>query len=742
MEDKYVDINGEEVSISELKSTKAIQLAETIKSEFSPFIEFIECKKYEEKEYIVFDIEPEVGQYIKNDIRRIERIAVEFEPTDMYTPKVFALRKDFPFVPHLNLELKDVPRSLCLFDQPYSELKRNWTSQWILKQIYIWLSLTAKGELHEKDQPLEPLIWQTKTKVILPCDFLENNKPLNFRYIKNSTGEILIANNEKNLEQIQPKNTFISVTIKSKPHCHGVIDRIPNNLYELHEFMKKVEVDFLGELRVKLKDLHNNDSDRDRFDRKLLLVIIFPKIRSISEPIETYEIRSFIILNSIKEVGLQTGVWDVKHDKPGFIFGFDDSKTGNNIDIHITDVLMGFSRENAAIMNGVDVRENKKIVAVGMGALGSQIFMNLIRCGFGEWKLIDDDCVLPHNLSRHAADGFDIGYDKVLVMSDKANRMIDGGCIANAIHADILNPKEFRKDIEDAIEQSDIIIDFSASVAVSRFLASNDTIKSRCISMFLNPSAKDAIILSEDKNRNIRLDWLEMIYYRYIVNNESMEKHLKEKNINTRYANSCRSVSSRISQDLVAIHSATCSMILKDIVNKENAMILISRTDGEFNVNTYRLSVDECIVFEYNERWKIYTDKYVLDKIFCERKNKLPNETGGILIGSFDMEKKVIYVVDSLKSPKDSKEYPTAYIRGNDGLEIIVKHIEDITIGNLCYIGEWHSHPDGYSCNASNDDLQLLDWIYTSRIIDGIPGVMLIAGNEDYKWYIKDSLGC
>ena len=53
-----------------------------------------------------------------------------------------------------------------------------------------------------------------------------------------------------------------------------------------------------------------------------------------------------------------------------------------------------------------------------------------------------------------------------------------------------------------------------------------------------------------------------------------------------------------------------------------------------------------------------------------------------------------LYVIDTIHSPADSKEKPTLYIRGCEGLEERVAAISAEAAGELEYIGEWHSHPD------------------------------------------------
>ena len=82
-----------------------------------------------------------------------------------------------------------------------------------------------------------------------------------------------------------------------------------------------------------------------------------------------------------------------------------------------------------------------------------------------------------------------------------------------------------------------------------------------------------------------------------------------------------------------------------------------------------------------------------MDKVYKTRVEKLPNETGGVLVGTYDMQRKIVYVVDCLLSPPDSEEWPTVYIRGSQGLKAQIEKIKKITDGQLNYVGEWHFSP-------------------------------------------------
>jgi hypothetical protein len=82
-----------------------------------PYYRIIEARVFDEDgvDQITVEISPELPQVKKNDIRYREPLALSFDHGDAYLPRVQALRKDFPLVPHLNLVPVGAPKELCLY---------------------------------------------------------------------------------------------------------------------------------------------------------------------------------------------------------------------------------------------------------------------------------------------------------------------------------------------------------------------------------------------------------------------------------------------------------------------------------------------------------------------------------------------------------------------------------------------------------------------------------------------------
>ena len=118
------------------------------------------------------------------------------------------------------------------------------------------------------------------------------------------------------------------------------------------------------------------------------------------------------------------------------------------------------------------------------------------------------------------------------------------------------------------------------------------------------------------------------------------------------------------------------------------------------------------------------------------RHAQLPNETGGVLVGAHDTQRKVLYLVDALPSPPDSEEWPSLYIRGSQGLTQRIGEVEEATDGQLGYAGEWHSHPMGHGPAPSGDARKVFAWLEEHMSLEGLPAAMLIVAEHDSALFV------
>ncbi len=730
---------SKKVSASELTIARAKEVAIAMQSGSLSYVKLLECRILDTgSESVIFDVEVELGQknYIYQ-IEKIERIAIIFGPKDDSSPEVLSLRDNFPKAPHTNLRDYDYA-SLCLYDQPFSEVKLYITPARLIERIRQWLADTARGKLHGEDQPLEPLFLE-HTQLIVPFDlfdsFDQENPPKLEVYLTEVNNLYTFIAEKKSVEG-NKRLKFSALVLQCPPQVHGIIHRKPKNLLELHDFTSVIKFDLLNSLRKILQKLHSEGSLQKLQNDHFILIIAFPKTRDKGGRVEATDIWGFLSGETIKKVGEEIGVWVETSGSLGMLMPSDQAKKGEKISLDMCRTMYSFSKKMAAEQNGFASPDNRKILMIGVGALGSQVFLNLVRAGFGNWTLVDNDLLLPHNLARHALDRRAVGFAKAETLAWTANHMIiDGTPIAYPIIKDILKPADYSEDLKKALSEAEVILDCSASAAVARFIALDLPYSSRRISLFLAPSGNDSVLLSEYSKRQVTLYQVEMQYYRFLINNEDLKGHLFVSEKQLRYGNSCSDINSSIPQELAALHSAIGSRAFRNAISEDSSKIAIWRANpADLSVKNYSFSPIKMTKIDTGG-WDICLDDWLLDKIFAARVDKLPNETGGVLVGSFDMQRKIAYIIDTLLSPPDSKEWPAVYIRGCHGLAQKMKEISDMTLGRLEYMGEWHSHT-GDSFLPSGADKQAFSWLSDMRLPDGLPAIMLIAADKKYAIYL------
>jgi hypothetical protein len=112
------------------------------------------------------------------------------------------------------------------------------------------------------------------------------------------------------------------------------------------------------------------------------------------------------------------------------------------------------------------------VTAVGLGAVGSQVAVELARCGVGRFNLVDPDTLEPGNLVRHAGGLSDVGRYKVAAV---ARRILE--------HNPLLDPNGIRlypvrvghrqdqlDAFTDLLPRTDLLVSTTADGAVDRLV--------------------------------------------------------------------------------------------------------------------------------------------------------------------------------------------------------------------------------------------------------------------------------
>jgi len=738
---EYYPLNKELAEASSLSLPKAVELVNLLLKEALPYAHLVSCYRDADSEIVVIDIEPEVPQHPVFDVRAVERIAIVFKAADEAHQEVLALRKDFPIVPHMNFGSGNTPRSLCLYLIKYADLKPSWTAAALLQQLHHWLNQTARGELHERDQPLEQVFYAPPENIILPSKLFENGnlelaERLTFRTLGTTLGkstfvafpveQTAIGTQNENLNLL----TFIYTT---PPLVHGLIREQPRTLAGLIDYLGASGNDFIEKLRNQVVAWY--DLKRSDVQSRLLILLRIPKRRQENDAVEAVEVWSFASIKLLLEIGIDLGIWVFQGLELARLIPIDITKRGNSIELYLLNPIRALTRESAAAFNGLAI-STKNCIAIGVGSLGSQVVNNLMRAGQGFWTLVDEDQYLPHNVARHYLPGLVVGFGKAKTMGSVLEGLFENNKV-KVIEADVL--KAPSNELLEAYSQADLILDMSASIAVARELTLSTNSPARRVSLFLNPSGSDLVLLAEAPDRKLRLDQLEMEYYRALMQLPELSNHLVQEGEPIRYSHACRDISVQIPQDQVALHAAISSRAVQYILHSQtDPCIKIWQASSDLTVSMQEIHPESYVEMQAG-LWTLNIAESVINNIASQRTARLPNETGGVLVGTFDTQRRHLYIIDLIPSPPDSQEWPTAYYRGVEGLLDELLRIERLTGKQVVYVGEWHSHPKGAAITPSNDDRKLFAWLQNFRLRDGLPAVIAIAGDHSsIGWYVDN----
>ncbi len=234
----------------------------------------LSCHVSDVAEIVVFEIDVVLPQHPQADIRERELIACQFPTRNDIGPIVWALRPDFPKLPHQNLFGKKKPKSLCLSVTSWDESKHLWSPSAFLESIRGWLSRATTGTLHAPGQPREPLLANPHGYLILPSRVnFDTLDKLEISGDHDSSPVIMWA--KRAAPKAAPgKGKFKLICFRMPTREHGLIEVLPENLAELEEVCSSAGFDLRQELINHLKnEASAGDISTSELSFELLLVL-------------------------------------------------------------------------------------------------------------------------------------------------------------------------------------------------------------------------------------------------------------------------------------------------------------------------------------------------------------------------------------------------------------------------------------------------------------------------------------
>lgn len=692
-------------------------------------------------EWVIVDLTVSQPTFPKYDLKDTETLAVLFSGEDR-APGIYSCREDFPDTPHQNCVSDGMPYSLCIDNRPWEDAKLTYTPGELLSRIVLWLERAGRDELHGADQPLDPNFMPSAYTFIYPQKAFNSGDHVRRDFACVFAGEsgkvAIILEVDKQTpppEKLQALRMAL-LALELPPKCMTRMRSAPRDMGSLQQSMQERGVNLIDLLT---QDICARGRDDDLWkaywlQSHLIILVKMPLIAPGSDKVGATQTLAFITEKTIGEMGELFGILAKNNctavGEIPYLYLLNQtisSDRASEIRLDVANVAPDFDTELAALLAGRNKEDTRNVLMVGAGSVGSLVAESLAREGRFSITLIDRDLFFPHNAARHALFPGNTGDSKAhaLVKFLECIR-IDG--VFEAIADDFLRPNNGAA-IDAALNRAEILMDASASVAVSRHLCDLPA-DGRRVSFFYCPDGNAAVLMVEDSDRRIDLRALEAMYYAELQSYPDLADLLTAKAEMLQYSGNCGALTNRMAASKAQVLSGLITQGLTKALDSKGAWLQVWRMHSDGSVSSFIIPVGEPLLHQLGE-WTVRVMPKLVDQVQAVRLAKLPNETGGALLGVVDVPKRKIDVISAIPAPPDSVEKPTEFRRGLIGLRRRVEESMQRTGDQTRYVGEWHSHPRGCGPTPSGIDILELGTLTATLSADGCPGVQLIASDQE-----------
>lgn len=694
-------LKGNTVSGNQLKIPRAQSILNV--ALHHPYVRDVSCRINDLGDEIIFLklIRLEVPDEPAFDLREEEKIAIVCHKEDIYIPEVYALREDFPLeLPHSNARPFTRPVSLCVSDVSFADIRPMFNAFDFINSIRRWFNLNCVNQLHEINRPLE--VYFAPTNV---CCVLNLPDDLSNPYVRYKT-KTNISSTLEFVEKSQANRYLICVPTEKV--CANNFVHIPRCLGDLHSIKTVNSIPVSDYILVFL-----TNSVAGKAILPMSLLVIIDQISSDGKK----ESKGVFLINF--QVSPSTVI-----SKRKALSDNQFQAWYENLPIDVITLTEMISRKLNALANSVH-DSFSKVAFVGTGTLGASVIDLFIREGCAESvAIVDFDLLMPHNLSRHILTTDRVMMPKVYSIKESYHGILGQRIIAVNENLLTLNQNDKKRVFDD----TQLVADFSTSIAVERWLAMDARPYRRCTS-FLNPRGDEIVLMMEDKSRHHRLDLLEMDYYRNLIIDSRFEHHLDQATTIRTNTFSCRGESVILNyENIRALSAIVSSQIRRNYLQDGSSLSVWHFDPNSGTVSNSLMDISEWSVKEVNGI-KVYLSSYVENRIKEISDNNPSVETGGCLFGSYDRDYNNIYVFYMLEAPDDSVHTPCSFVRGANGLAQEYSRITKLTYHQVRCLGEWHSHPKMLNAPSETDKKQFaIQW--STQQSQDLPFVQAIFGKN------------
>lgn len=720
----FIEPPGEPVEVDQLSP---IGIAYTSAIRRDPNFNLVETRRHDDACILVVDARAGIPPRSPHGVESVERLAVEVR--EGAAPVVHALRSGFPHLPHQNMVAAGMPRQLCLSEVPWEEEAATETPARRLNRITEWLERAGWGRLYASDQPLEPYVFSVD-RIIVPNDLFQVDEHTLYAVVME--GELLSVRPVDSLPSgIAPK--YIVMPITASPTDEQVVHSLPLDFGQLAGLLQPLGVDLVERTRLTTKGLTAADK-RHMLELHWLFLVRIPRV-TVDRSLESEDVAFLLRGCTVGELGEALGAVMAGAGMTGLDLGDlagvpRDYKLDLGTPFPLSPVPQ-LTRSLAARMNGLAATPpaERQVGIVGVGALGSSLALSLARTGQPVGLVMDHDTVLPHNIARYALPPVAIGMNKAECVSLLAAGICSDGVAPQHFADDILTLADDAPALQ-AMSGMGLVVDCTTSRAALRRLARTTQVQRRS-GCYITASGKHLLVMTEGVGSPVRLDDLDVQFSYAAATHPELADAMLPQGGRVRYAGGCSDLSAVLDGHAVGVMANIAASRVQRALDDDAASIRVWHYEPEGpEVSCVTVAPADISTRTFSGGWELRMSQAATAQMAEFRAAKLPNETGGVLLGAFDVPRCTVYVAGVLPSPPDSEEWPTSYIRGSRGLRTQVERISRGSGNEIGYVGEWHSHPAGCVAALSGDDMRALVDLTETMGRQGLPGVVVVLSDE------------
>lgn len=732
---------------------------------------------------------PTRGTINNIDIKEIEPIILFLNKNQypIQAPFVYSNRMDFPKskLPHLNPQSKTMPANFCLYRGNLDAWFIEHSLKGLIDKAKSWLEDAASGNLVREYDRFEVTRIDEKDgySVFNPKEFIDIVKKHRNQYEKreghvflrykllNGLTDPLIGKNKYSISFDNVASEEITDEyLKYVSNINQTLDECAGNI-STQAIVSKYRFQLFGILAWSpsnvISDIYFTDfpqnldelidlANKFSIDLYVALNQFFLKKLNLSQeiPITIAINRPQKLINSDSNIEFLTFLLKLPNND---VKDLDTARKSNCVEILGQMNPLNVKRAREISGNSINF-DCGGLLFLGCGAIGSKIILHLARNGFVNNSIIDNDTVCPHNLIRYGLLHESLGWNKAEAM----NNAIKGIFYADeeSLHSDAITGNIisfFNENSRLNLKKYDWIIDTTASPTVLHLLVTTnlpDTLHT-CRCEIAN-NGNIGIMYIEGRKRRPRLDDLQVLIFDMAIDYPEISEWLqlnrdeREFRIGSRLQEinlgiSCSSETMQLSDEIVSLHSASFTRGFKKIVKMgaiEEGLIQINfyneSKDVPFYIKTIGIPQTLVLRCRNSPDWEVRIRSGIDNELKELLEKSKPNETGGVLVGLINKNRKTIYITRILKAPPDSVTSPYAFRRGISDIPDDIKKIQELTGAMIGYVGEWHTHPEGFPY-LSTRDLSAVENI--KHILDKIPMptfTMIVTEKGLYTYIFAD----